>query len=143
MKFVLRSYEIAKIRGISILLHSSFIIFITLLILALFLSGGALYAITGALYLIFLFSFVVLHELAHSLTAKSYGINVRKITLLPIGGVAELERYPKDPKVELRISAAGPLSNFLLAILFLLTLYILNLSISYSSLGTIPEVFDI
>ncbi|MDI3502990.1 MAG: hypothetical protein PWR09_1116, partial [Archaeoglobi archaeon] len=143
VEVVFRSYEIAKIRGISILLHPSFVIFIALLILAFYLSGGGFYAIAGALYLIFLFSFVVFHELAHSMTAKSYGINVRKITLLPIGGVAELERYPKDPKAELRIAAAGPLSNFLLASLFFLLLHILNLSISYSSLGGIPELLDI
>ncbi len=70
---------------------------------------------------IYLFAFVlvytclVLHEFGHALTARRLGIPVRRIVLLPIGGMALMERIPRDPRAELLITAAGPLVNFVIA----------------------------
>jgi Zn-dependent protease/predicted transcriptional regulator len=72
--------------------------------------------------MVVLFICVVLHELGHSLVAKAFGVPVRYITLLPIGGVSQMEKNPKTPGHELLIAAAGPLVNVLIAgFLFLTT----------------------
>jgi Zn-dependent protease len=65
-----------------------------------------------------LFLSVLLHELGHALAAQRLGIRTQRITLWLLGGVAQLERIPREPKKELFIALAGPLVSFALALLF-------------------------
>lgn len=65
--------------------------------------------------LVAFFVCVVLHELGHCFTARRYGVGVSRILLLPIGGVAEFDGIPREPRREVLISLAGPAVNFLLA----------------------------
>lgn len=108
------SFKIASVWDIPIELHITFI----LLMGAVFvLSYPGLYLFV---LILFLFAFVVLHELAHSLVARHYQIRVRKIVLYPIGGVSEIEEIPQNPSIEWRLAIAGPATSFLIGTILLL-----------------------
>ena len=113
--FLKYSFKIGSAWGIPIELHITFI----LLMAAVFiLSYPQLYEF---ILIMFLFVFVVVHELSHSLVARHYKIKVRKIVLYPIGGVSEIEEIPENPRIEWRMAAAGPLTSLVIgAILFAL-----------------------
>ncbi|APD08873.1 MULTISPECIES: site-2 protease family protein [Thermus] len=72
----------------------------------------------GLLAALGLFLSVLLHELGHALTARRYGVETRRITLWLLGGMAQMERLPKEPRRELAVALAGPLVSFALALLF-------------------------
>lgn len=111
------SFKLAKVMGIDIDIHFTF--FLLLAFFALILGGRGLVLILG------IFFFVTIHELCHSLAAAYFGIKVKRITLLPIGGVASMEEIPKKPHQELIISLAGPLSNLAIVVIFYYPLYLL------------------
>jgi Zn-dependent protease len=104
-----------KVMGIEIELHWSLLV-----LLLLILADQGIYAV---LSILMLFTFVVLHELSHSYVAIKNGIEVRKITLFPIGGMASIEEVSIPPDVEFKLALAGPLFNFVvIAVTLLLTL---------------------
>ncbi len=114
MKYSLR---IGSAWGIPIELHFTFLLLI-LAVLGLSVYNLQYYPALTAFYLffitLFLFVFVVFHELAHSVIAKHYGIKVRKIVLYPIGGVSEIEEIPDNPSQEWRMAVAGPLISLVI-----------------------------
>ncbi len=121
------SIRIARIGGIAVEVHITFV----LVILWGAWQGWAQYGrLTGALYgvllMILLFGCILLHELGHGLQARAFGLSVRRITLLPIGGLAQLESPPAYPLHELAIALAGPLVNLGLALLLIFITYLLQ-----------------
>ena len=104
------SIRLFKVDNISINVHMTFFI---LLFLAMY--GG----IKAVVFILGVFCFVTLHELCHSMMAQKFGIRVKEITLLPIGGVASMTRMPEKASEEFFISIVGPLFNLLVvAVLF-------------------------
>jgi Zn-dependent protease len=85
--------------------------------------------------IIFLFVFVVLHELAHSVVARHYKINVRKIVLYPIGGVSEIDEIPDKPSIEWRMAIAGPLTSFVIGGVLLALNQVISITAPTSSLA--------
>jgi Zn-dependent protease len=103
--------------GIRISVHWTFLLIIAWVVFIDMRQGLGLGPILySVLFVLTIFLCVVLHELSHSLTARHYGISTRSITLLPIGGVADLEKMPEDPRQELAVSIAGPLLNLTIAL---------------------------
>lgn len=96
------SYHLATVFGIPIRLN------ITLVLLAIYLGARMGHLLLGLLVGALLVFSVVLHELGHSLVAQRAGIRVRGINMLFFGGMAIMDRMPRQPRVELRLAAAGP-----------------------------------
>lgn len=111
------SIKIATVKGIDIKVHLTFLLIILWAAVegGTGIEGGLRGAIFGIVSTTLLFFCVVLHELGHSLQALRYKVRVRNITLLPIGGVAQMESIPEKPSQELAISLAGPAVNFVIA----------------------------
>ncbi|PKP59463.1 MAG: hypothetical protein CVT89_01255 [Candidatus Altiarchaeales archaeon HGW-Altiarchaeales-2] len=122
MKSLIKIFEIF---GISVNLHISFLMFILLLFALLVFSYGFIAGIVSIFLFFILFSIVVLHELSHSLVAIEFGFKVRSITLLPLGGAADVE-MDENPKAELLMAFAGPLFNILFAWICLVLLMFLT-----------------
>jgi Zn-dependent protease len=112
--------RLGRIAGIDVRVHATFWLLLGFAALVPLLAGkGLAGALGGALFIAAMFGIVVLHELGHALAARRYGIATLDITLLPIGGVARLERMPESPRQEIVVALAGPAVNLALALVLL------------------------
>jgi Zn-dependent protease/predicted transcriptional regulator len=127
------SLQIGTLAGIPVKLHWSFLLVIPLfawiigsqilltteLIAVLFgvpidptlIAAGFNPYILGTVVALGLFVGVFIHEMAHSLIARARGIEIHSITLLILGGVSQMEETMPDPKIELPMALAGPLTS--------------------------------
>lgn len=113
------SITLGRVFGSEIRMHLTFLILLAWIGTVHFFAGGWPAAVDGVLFILAVFACVVLHELGHALAARRYGIHTPDITLLPIGGLARLERMPEKPGQEMVIAIAGPLVNVAIVLILL------------------------
>jgi len=112
------SLQLGRFAGIKVQIHWTFwLLFLFIGFMVLANEGTYLDLAWNFAFIIVLFVCVVLHEFGHALAARRYGVGTRNITLLPIGGVANLKEMPENPKEEFIIAIAGPLVNVVIALL--------------------------
>ena len=116
------SFPIGTVKGTVIRLHVTFLLFLLWIGVSHYAQGGQRAAFEGVLFISLLFGCVLLHEFGHVFAARRYGVQTPDITLLPIGGVARLERIPEKPSEELVVALAGPAVNVTIAALLFLVL---------------------
>ena len=111
------SVNIGRVAGTVVRIHLTFLLFLAWIFAASYAAGGAATAWDSLLFMVLLFLCVLLHEFGHIFTARAFGVPTPYVTLLPIGGVAQLERIPEDPRQEFLIAIAGPMVNVVITLL--------------------------
>src|ERR1039458_5544294 len=111
------SLNIGKVAGTVVRIPLTFLLSLAWIFAASYSQGGAATAWDSVLFMVLLFLCVLLHEFGHIFTARAFGVPTPYVTLLPIGGVAQLERIPEEPGQEFLIAIAGPLVNVVITIL--------------------------
>lgn len=114
------AFKILTVRGINVFVHWTFLFLVGWIVLVNARSGNDIPALGWSLiFIVAVFACIALHELGHALMASRYGIKAKNVVLLPIGGIASIEKFPDNPKQELMVSLAGPLVNIAIAALLL------------------------
>jgi Zn-dependent protease/CBS domain-containing protein len=105
------SFHVVRVFGTELRVHVTFLVLLAWVGLARGQEAGWLGALEAVVFVCLIFGCVVLHEFGHALAARRFGIATPQITLLPIGGVAQLERIPEKPIQEICVAVAGPAVN--------------------------------
>jgi Zn-dependent protease/predicted transcriptional regulator len=129
------SFPVGKLLNIPIRVHYTFILLLAFIWYVESTILGPEAGLHSVFFWALIFLCVLVHELAHSIVAKSYGLTVASIILLPIGGVSQITEIPHDPIKEVGITIAGPVSNFVIAGVILLLGKSLDPSLQFSEIS--------
>ncbi|MBA3541862.1 MAG: site-2 protease family protein [Deltaproteobacteria bacterium] len=109
--------NVGAIAGVPVRVHVTLLLLLVWVALSYWVRGVSPSAtVTGVVLVVSVFLIVLVHELTHALMARRFGVHTRDILLLPIGGIASLERIPDRPSQELAIALIGPAFNLVLAL---------------------------
>lgn len=114
------SFAVGRIGETVIKVHVTFLLLVVWYAWGAYMEGGTPSALRGTAFLLSLFGCVLLHEFGHIGMARRFGVKTPDVVLLPIGGLARLERIPEEPRQELLIALAGPLVTLVLVGVFAL-----------------------
>lgn len=119
------SIRLGRLFGIDVYLHFTFLLFIGFIGFSQWQHNPHMGAVALEVgFFLAIFTCVLLHEFGHALTARRFGVGTRDITLLPIGGLARLDRIPEKPAEELWVAIAGPAVNVVIAAVLFIGLQI-------------------
>jgi Zn-dependent protease/predicted transcriptional regulator len=140
------SLNLGRYAGIKVFIHWTFLLLIGYIVFINMRMGmSPTEIIWSVIFVLILFLCVTLHEFGHALTARRYHINTKDIVLLPIGGLARLEKIPEDPGQEFAIAIAGPLVNVVIAGLMYAVIAISGITPDFENytgiIGIAPENF--
>ncbi|GAA0304211.1 site-2 protease family protein [Rhodovulum strictum] len=105
------SFPIGRLLGSELRVHATFFLLLAWIGAASWIADGPATAAINVVFVLALFACVVAHEFGHALMARRFGIATPDITLLPIGGLARLDRMPEQPGQEIAVALAGPAVN--------------------------------
>lgn len=112
--------KVGRFYGIDVHVHWSFWLLIAIYLVSVARSGGLAEGLIAVTFILSVFLCVLLHEYGHAIAARRFGIRTLDITLMPIGGLARLERMPDKPMQEFYVAIAGPLVNVAIAVILFL-----------------------
>jgi len=130
------SITLGTFGGTHLKVHATFFLLLIWIVVAGSVAEGVEAALINLALIVAIFGCVVLHEFGHAAMARRFGIKTPDITLLPIGGMARLERFPDDPREEILIALAGPAVN--VVIWFALTVF-LNARVSFDLMTSLED----
>src|SRR6266567_2026351 len=133
---MLWSINIGSIAGTAIRVHVTFVLFLAWIAISSWVTAGPAAAWTSIAFMLLLFACVLAHEFGHIFVARYFGVTTPTVTLLPIGGVAQLERIPEKPSEEFLVAIAGPLVNVVIAVVLIV---LFGASLDASSLAGVDK----
>jgi Zn-dependent protease/predicted transcriptional regulator len=118
-------------KNVKVFIHWTFSLLLLWIVFSNLRAGASSIDILWTIgFVLAIFFCVLLHEFGHALAAQKYNIQTKDITLLPIGGVARLEKLPEDPKQELWVAFAGPLVNIAIFVIIAIVLTITGIPLT-------------
>ncbi|MGE0867873.1 MAG: site-2 protease family protein [Kofleriaceae bacterium] len=136
------SWRIGTVFGIPIRVHVTLLLLLAWIATSAWLYGlGPRATLAGIVMVAMVFAIIVIHELGHALMARRFGIRTRDILLLPIGGVASLERIPERPAHELVTALVGPMINVVIAALLAIVIAAAGTAFDPSDAPTLGQAF--